>query len=271
MPTRRILILDRNPGFAHILAQGLQRLPGYQVSSVHSGALAWQAVHDAIERQEAFHLLILDVSLTDMSPSDLVTQLRDQDPYLRVVLVPPFGQELSRDLAALDIQGVLPKPFFVHQLKAQVRSFFERPVVTAPPTRVERLQGRLSTIQPLLQHLADETSARLAGLICQGEWVAFIGAGSPDQQTLLAQLVREHLAVSRRLAVYLDEQNGRFDLLSCVGQEHSLYVLPLDDQVSLIVAPGGRVPLGVAHLHIKRAVEGLTPVLKSEPPGKERL
>lgn len=258
VPKPRLLILDPNPDFADILGESLKRTGQYQVSAVSGGEMAVQAA-----RQDGCDLAIMDVALLDVSPTELIARLRELDPYTHVVLIPPFGEELAADLAALDIQGTLHKPFFTRQLDGQIKSFLAQKVRTAPPTRVERLRARLAEIEPLLGDLHNEVSADVVALVCQGELLASSGRMSQEHGQALFQLIQENLETSNRLAAFLGEADGQFQLYSFVGKTLSLYILTFDD-LSLIAIPGNGIPPGVVHLRIKQVVEGLSALLRDD-------
>ena len=259
VPTRRILILDPRPVFADILREGIEQAGQYVVSVAATGEMALRVL-----QRDSYHLAIIDVAVRDVAPADLLVELRKIDPYLHVVFIPSFGQELADPLAALDIQGVLHKPFFTNQLDRQIRGFLQKKVITAPPTRTERLREQLDWIEPMLVTFFQELSAELVALVCQEEWIVCLGNVPHMCDDTLLELLEENLQVSGRLAALLGETGQRFELLSFVGRTASFYVLPFDQEVALVAVPGNGVPQGVVHLHIKRVVESLSSLLENE-------
>ena len=256
MPTRRVLILDSNTDFADILREGLEQV-GKLVVSVAS--TAQRAVE--IVRNNEIDLAIVDVTVSDMGPADVLEQLREMDPYIRIVFVPPFGQELDDALAGLDIQGVLHKPFFVGRLEEQCAIFLKTKVLTAPPTRIERVCMRIPDMTPMLTDFSREVSAEIVALICQDEVITYLGQSHETREKTLVQAILDNLEGASRLAVLLGEREGHFDLHSFVGKSSSLYAVTFDQDLSIVAVLGSGVPPGVVRLQIKRVVEDLSALL----------
>lgn len=111
MATANILVVDSDEGFGFMLKEGLQNSGHYTAKCVHTGSDALQAVVE-----EAFDLVIIDMGLVDMSPATLVHAIREAKNGMRVMMIPFIGQDLPKDIKALDINGILTKPFFVGDL-----------------------------------------------------------------------------------------------------------------------------------------------------------
>ncbi len=261
VPAHRVLILESNTDFAAILRDGLEQTGKYQTSVVLSGQAAVQAMRD-----DGYDLAIVDAAVSDIPPGDLLPRLRKFDPYLRVVLVPPFGTELDDSWAAMDIQGILYKPFFLGQLDEQISIFIKRKVQTAPPTRVEMLRASKQEMLPALTNLFQEMSAELVALICQDELITCLERSREVRGEALTPLICDILETASRLAAFLGEPAGHFEFYSCVGQTQSLYVVTFGDDLALITVPGNGIPPGVIHLNIKRVVEELS----THVPDRER-
>ncbi len=256
MPTRQVLIVDRIAAFAQILRENLERVGSYVVSVASTGEAAIDLLSGNV-----FHLAILDVALPDVTPEALLDALREIDPHLHIVFIPPFGEELDQNLAALDIQGILHKPFIVSRLDAQVQSFLEQKVLTAPPSRADVLRGRAEEIRPLLDTFSQDVSARLAALICQAELILHVARAPYEQADRLVPLIEDSLEVSARLSAFLGDEQGRFGLTSYVGENLSLYAQAFDEDLVLVAVPGEGIPPGVVHLGLKRVVEGVSELL----------
>jgi DNA-binding response OmpR family regulator len=259
MPTHRVLILDSNTDFAAILRDGLEQTGKFVISLASTGRTAAEAI-----RGSEYHLAIIDADVPDMPAADLLGQLRVLDPYLRIVFVPPFGQELPDSLAKLDTQGVLHKPFFVSQLAEQIAFFLEQKVVTAPPTRVEHMQARLPEITPILAEFSRQVSAETVALICQNKLVTYLGRSPNGREDALIDLMLDDLKVASQLARFLGEPDGHFDLHSYVGKTLSLYALRFDRDLALLSILDNGVRPGVVHLQVKRAVEELSALLHDD-------
>ncbi len=122
-----VLILDSNEAFATILKEGLEQGGEYQATITSSGDQALQSLSAA-----PFDLVIVDLGLEDPDGAAFARALREQYPDQRMMLIPLMGEDLPSALADLEIQGVLPKPFFFPELPGIVGSALGREIDTAP-------------------------------------------------------------------------------------------------------------------------------------------
>jgi len=137
MSENSILIIDSNEAFATILKEGLEQGGEYRVTVTSNGDAALQALSNA-----EFGLVIVDLGLTDPDGATFARTLREQRPDQRLMLIPFMGEGLPPEMADLDIQGVLTKPFFFPELpgivgKALGRELDEGPSIEAPSPSVE--------------------------------------------------------------------------------------------------------------------------------------
>lgn len=106
-----------------MLQQTLEATGRFKVVVARSGAQALSAAKDA-----SFELAIVESELDDFSLSDLVVGLRSRLPDLAIMVIPPFGAKELGDSSILDIQGALPKPFYLPKLEAMVDDALTKPV-----------------------------------------------------------------------------------------------------------------------------------------------
>jgi len=106
-----ILVVDSDDAFATILKEGLESTGEYHVFTAHAGEDALESV---VERP--FDMVIVDMGLPDVKPVTLVKAIREAKPSMRLMLIPLIGQQIPAELQDLEIQGILPKPFFVGDL-----------------------------------------------------------------------------------------------------------------------------------------------------------
>ena len=137
MAAPNILVVDPDEGFGFMLKEGLQNTGQYSATWVHTGSDALQAV---VER--SFDLVIIDVAVSDMPPPQLVQAIRDAKNGIKIMMIPMMGQDLPDRLKKLEINGVLPKPFFVGDLPNLIDEALGRPkrrtLTPAPaPVRAE--------------------------------------------------------------------------------------------------------------------------------------
>jgi DNA-binding response OmpR family regulator len=122
MAKANILVVDSDEGFGNMLREGLQNSGHYNAKCVHLGGDALQAVVE-----ETFDLVIIDMGLTDMSPATLIPAIREAKNGMRIMMIPFIGQDLPDKIKALDINGILTKPFFVGDLPDLIDQASGRP------------------------------------------------------------------------------------------------------------------------------------------------
>ncbi len=139
-----ILAVSEDEAFATMLQEGLEGLGQYAIIVAHDGRDARR-----IAGLQQVDLLIVDADLERCAPAQLVADIRAERPDTRLIWMPFLGQELPAELARVDSQGLLSKPFYIEDLRHQVelalggtddvepppRPAAERkePAVTAPP------------------------------------------------------------------------------------------------------------------------------------------
>lgn len=136
-PTR-VLIADPNPAFATMMQQVLQEGGQFEVAVVGTGAEAVGAFSKA-----SYDLAILESVLDDFSLSDIVSVLRARQPNLPIVVFPSS----SEDIAQLDLQGALSKPFYIPDLQSLIEEALAKPVGgVAPAPRPEARPGPVASV-----------------------------------------------------------------------------------------------------------------------------
>jgi CheY-like chemotaxis protein len=135
MSTPTILVVDSDEGFGFMLKEGLNNTGQYQAIWVQTGKDALKAIMKA-----DFDLIIIDIGLGDMSPSKLIQGIRHTKSGTKIMMIPMIGQALPDGFQKLEINGVLPKPFFVGDLpdlvdKAMGRTRQRLPTSTVIPVQ----------------------------------------------------------------------------------------------------------------------------------------
>ncbi|MBN1179707.1 MAG: response regulator [Anaerolineae bacterium] len=127
-----VLIVDPNEAFATMLRQSLQETGTYNASVVDSGRKALRAI-----ASDDFDMVIVDLGLDDVDGSLLVRRLREDYPRMRLMVIPLFGQDPPEEISSLDIQGILPKPFFLPELPNLISDAMAKPVGPQEPPAEE--------------------------------------------------------------------------------------------------------------------------------------
>ncbi len=108
---KNILIVDNDKNFSTILCEGLNNHAAFNAVLVHTSTRALEYVVE-----QPVDLVIVDMGLNDMAAPKLVGAIREVKNGLPVMVTPVIGQDIPESVKRLDIQGVIPKPFFVGDL-----------------------------------------------------------------------------------------------------------------------------------------------------------
>lgn len=142
MATPNILVVDSDEGFGNMLKDGLNSSGSYQATWAQTGHEALQCIVTA-----PFDLVIIDMALTDIPPMHLVQAVRKIKQNMRIMMIPLIGQQIPEQVRALEVQGVLTKPFFVGDLPDLIDKAIGHTgaVAVAPPTLPPEVQPRAAT------------------------------------------------------------------------------------------------------------------------------
>lgn len=262
-----ILLVDSDEAFATMLQESLEQGGEYRATVTTSGDEALQTLAAA-----KFGLAIVDLGLTDPDGAAVARMLRQQQADLRLMLVPLVGEEIPSELADLDVQGVLPKPFFLPELPGRIADALARPVAKGPgvaetvepdaapdqpvPARERVPEERVPEIVQAMTVLAQEVNAEAVLLTCEGGLIAHTGRLLAEEVEGLAQAVGESWQTSARVAQILGQEQLRFEQ-SVDGGKHMLYSLAIAEDIILSTALRANVPLGIIRHRAKATAEVL--------------
>ena len=279
-----VLIVDSNEAFATMLQESLDQEGGYRPVTAASPGEALEAMEAG-----AFDLVIVDLGVAEPDGVTFVRDLRQQDPDLRLMVIPLMGEELPADLSDVEVQGVLPKPFFFPELPARVAAALgseeAAPValegaspaaepaavpaasapVPPPPQKLDvsktqqlaALRENLDGVMEEMTMLFQETGAEAVILTCGGKLIAHTGRLSPEEADRLAQVADESWRTSARVAQILGREQLRFEQ-SVEGGEHLFYSLAVAENIILSVAVrAANMPLGMIRHHAKVTADSL--------------
>ena len=257
----RVLIVDPDQPFAEMLCQGLSDAGDIEATAVSSGSKAIKA-----STTTDYDLVIVDMGLTDIEGALLVRTLRQDHPSLSVVVIPLMGDSVPAGLANIDIQGTLPKPFFLPELPDRIRAALangpagarkeEKVEEPAPKPAPKRSAPPIQAdgIEPYLARLAQETRAQAIIVTNDQKLVTHVSRLPDDEVSSLASLVYESWHTSTRVAEILGKEQLRFEQ-SIEGGEYVLYSLALSNEMILSVVIDGNVPLGMIRHRAKETAE----------------
>lgn len=143
MPSERILVVDDDVAFAHVMGQHLKQ-HGFVVESFTNGPAALEA----LQRGPSPAVLVTDLDMPEMSGLELLRAARAHDPYLEAIVVTAYGS-LERAVAAMRAGGAydfLTKPFETLRVLslAVERAYAHRALVLERATLTERLNAILT-------------------------------------------------------------------------------------------------------------------------------
>jgi adenylate cyclase len=149
--TTRIVLADDNEAFREVTAQLLERA-GYVVITAADGPHALQAL-----REHKPDLLLLDIMMPGMSGIDVVSQVRDQDPLVGIVMVTAFGsEEVAVKALTAGADDYLIKPLDYQEAFIRLERVVERCQLRGER---ERLQQELEAAHGELQSRYGELEA----------------------------------------------------------------------------------------------------------------
>jgi len=292
-----ILVVDSSEGFATLLKESLEQDGGYRVALTTNGDDALQTLSSF-----PFDLAIIDLGLQNPNGIALAQQMRRQKADLRLMLIPLQGEELPPEASDLDIQGILPKPFFLPELPGRIADALAQSVTVTevktvetkaePPeaaTSKESEQAKLKEPPPPspppprpaagsqvlssarehmpgivngMNTLAQELNAEAVLLTSKGRVISHTGRISAEGAVGLAQAVAESWRTSARVAEILEQELSHFEQ-STEGGNHMFYSLAVAEDIILSVALLVNVPLGMIRHRTKEAADTLRILLIS--------
>lgn len=111
-PSRKILVMDDEPAILDLVHDMLQEA-GYLVKQTQNGEEAIQSYHMALESQEPFAAVILDlINRSGMGGKDTVKRLLEIDPSVKAIAISGFCSEPIMDnYKQYGFKGAVSKPF----------------------------------------------------------------------------------------------------------------------------------------------------------------
>jgi len=119
----RVLVCDDEGRLAQLTA-GLLRHHGFVAEAVSDGAAALERAAG----DPSFEVLLLDLNLDGVSSREVVGELAERNPDIRVILTSGYAAEDIPDdlMQRPNVAGYLPKPYPVERLVSVVRGAVDR-------------------------------------------------------------------------------------------------------------------------------------------------
>lgn len=279
----RILAVAADEAFAKMLKEGLESLGPHKVDIRRSES---EAV--AIVTRQQIDLTIIDADLEDADPVGLVRSIRQMRPDMPVMWMPFLGSDLSDEMMAVDVQGILTKPFFMEDLpgcieaalaQSQAEPLAPAPsdvvdteaaqVISAPaetmsrPPEFDDVLSDPHSVQRRLDSLVQSLSAESAVVISRKgrllAWAGFAGHRAADE---LARVLVAELEAANSVAAVVGERSGRFANCVFEGDESRLFSMSIPDKgMILSVVLKTDTPLGTVRYQVKQAAADLNGVV----------
>ncbi len=117
-----------------------------------------------------------------------------------------------------------------------------------------------------LERMAYESEARCIILAdVSGQLIAERGQTARMNTQVLSALAAGELAATQEMARLVGEE-ARFKLLLHEGQEQSVYLSDVGEQLILVIVFDNDTPIGLVRMVLKQAVEELAPILETPTP-----
>lgn len=143
----RILLAEDEPSVAFSISFALKS-DGHKMEIVTDGE---QALTKLIRDPSAFDLLITDNNMPRMNGLELVRRLRDTVFGGKIlVLSAHLSRENRAAYSALRVDGMMPKPFDLHQLRAVIREIVDNGI-TQVPQQLDPIQLSHTEVYKLLR------------------------------------------------------------------------------------------------------------------------
>ncbi len=270
--TPPILIVDSNTGFAMMLKESLEEDHHYRATVARAGDEAL-----AIASRERFDLAIVDLGIDaddGLDGETVARRLREEQAQLRLMLIPLVGEELPEGLADLDVQGLLPKPFFLPDLPDLLDAALnvpfgepEEPAEASEPaleeTRLEVAAAPSDASYACSPHVVRELEALARELNADAVLVTRGGkvlgsAGRLDAEALsaVAHIVSQSCRLAGQAAEVLGRERGRLEV-NVEGDEHMLCSLTVFEDVLLSAVLRPDVTLGLLRHQARATVRRL--------------
>jgi two-component system, NtrC family, nitrogen regulation response regulator NtrX len=170
MTTRRILVVDDEPGIRQALGQLLE-YEGYEVRTANNGL-------DGLAAYESFapHLVFLDVKMAGLDGMEVLARLRAADPHAVVVMISGHATiQTAVEATQLGAYDILEKPLDTDRVLLLLRNALAQADLTQENSRLREtiesryeIVGRSYVIRALLERI-DKVAATPSRVLITGE------------------------------------------------------------------------------------------------------
>jgi CheY-like chemotaxis protein len=261
--------VDSDPSFANMLRQALEQIGPYRAVTAESANQALSVLGTA-----QFDLAVVDLGLVHPDGVTLTRLLRREQPGIRIMVIPLSGEYLPPEMDGLEVQGVLPKPFFFPELASRFENALLESVATPPEAVEPATQEAAIEVAPIqdgdLTGVLQELNAVCRDLGAEGlllsrgaDLVAQVGRLSTEEAGLLIQVLADTRHMSVRIAEIIGREASYFE--QCLdGGTYTFYALAVTEEVVLSAVLPVNVPLGLIRHRARRTAERLRQLMDRE-------
>ena len=148
----KILVMDDERSLRIVVGSMLEQL-GYEVKLAENGSDALASYEDALNEQEGFEAVLLDLTVPGgMGGKETIQRLKKIDPNVRAIVSSGYSHDpIMKDYVKFGFKGALPKPYDLKQLKDALLN-----VISAPDREVEVVRESLNQVSfegPMISRL----------------------------------------------------------------------------------------------------------------------
>ncbi len=210
----RVLVVDDEPHVCEIVSRWLT-MEGYRCSSAFSGEMAV-----SLMEEEAFQLVITDITMPGMSGMDLLAFMKSRYPDVAVIMVTAMDDRKTA-LAAFEVGawGYILKPFDLNDVLLNVKNALERRRLVLEKGKYEHiLEERLQQQALAVREVEEEMISRL------------VAALESHHDETLAHVKRVGL-YAKTLAGYLGWNDNLVEQIGLAAQLHDIGKIGLPDHI----------------------------------------
>lgn len=115
--SKRALVIEDNGLVGETLKAMLEFL-GFDVVVAEDGCKAQEKFKSAIESNNSFDIIFVDLVLPEMSGREVFMKLKEVDPTIKAVISSGYsGDPVIKEYEKLGFKGVLNKPYTIEELR----------------------------------------------------------------------------------------------------------------------------------------------------------
>ena len=131
--TYKILIATPQPDFGELVRLNIEEGGEYEATLVKTGKEVMETANAT-----KFDLVVLDASLTDKPFIPLAQNLMDENPNLKIIVIPPNNDPKDPSLEEIIYHGMLSRPFYPPDLVEMVNEILISHKVNKPESEPEK-------------------------------------------------------------------------------------------------------------------------------------